>query len=265
MTRYDWSKLDEGWTFDESTWLLRHGSNWITLRELLPIINQVNPSLFDEFKCEAMRQISKCRVRDTERAPSTDECDHEWNEVKTVCVKCRKTLADMQREQELAPVDNTRTRLDELLDSVGAVETAVRHGYPPGLACKALLGELPIDNTPLFEAMDRMAAEVPKEEWERVPTYQMGVDYDHRELELGDGFCESWVTPPPPPWSRGPLAAWTLVNISCHDGRLTVVMKRGRGELVIETGPDDEFLWVRLEQKVVDLDKAKAKKAKGDE
>jgi len=116
----------------------------------------------------------------------------------------------------------------------------------------------PVDNTPLFEAMDRMSVEVPKEEWIRVPSYQMGVAYDHRELELGDGFFESWVTPPPPPWRRGPLAAWTLVNISCHDGRLTVVMKRGRGELVIETGPDDEFLWVRLEQKVVDLDKAKA-------
>lgn len=54
---------------------------------------------------------------------------------------------------------------------------------------------------------------------------------------------------PSQPWRRGPLAAWTLVNISCHDGRLTVVMKRGRGELVMETGPDDEVLWERLAQK----------------
>lgn len=60
-----------------------------------------------------------------------------------------------------------------------------------------------------------------------------------------------------PPWRRGPLAAWTLVNISYHDGRLTVVMKRGRGELIDETGPDDEMLWERLSTKVKDFDKAK--------
>lgn len=83
----------------------------------------------------------------------------------------------------------------------------------------------PVDNTPLFEAMDRMAEEVPKEEW--VP----------------------FVVATSQPWRRGPLASWTLVNISCHDGRLTVVMKRGRGELVMETGPDDEVLWERLAQK----------------
>jgi hypothetical protein len=61
-------------------------------------------------------------------------------------------------------------------------------------------------------------------------------------------ICE----PPTPsqPWRRGPLATWTLVNISCHDGRLTVVMRRGRGEVIIETGVDDEAIWERLALKV---------------
>jgi hypothetical protein len=77
VTCCDWSKLDDGWTFDESTWLLRHGADWITLRELLPIIDQVNPSLFDGFKREAMRQINKCRIRDTERAPVDNEAELE--------------------------------------------------------------------------------------------------------------------------------------------------------------------------------------------
>lgn len=70
-------------------------------------------------------------------------------------------------------------------------------------------------------------------------------------------ICESPT--PLQPWRRGPLAAWTLVNISAHDGRLTVVMKRGRGELIDETGPDDETLWERLSAKVVEFEKAKYK------
>lgn len=163
------------------------------------------------------------------------------------------------------------------------------------------------DNTALFEAMDRMSAEIPAEEWHKVPTYQMGVLEDHGSMIAAYGappppkdwqpplieplapedlrrFNEATQTPqrcqvcgkhglhlcelpePPPtkwfypsqPWRRGPLAAWTLVNISAHDGRLTVVIKRGRGELIDETGSDDETLWERLSAKVVEFEKRKA-------
>lgn len=80
-------------------------------------------------------------------------------------------------------------------------------------------------------------------------------------------LCEKFYPEPPStkwfhpsqPWRRGPLATWTLVNISNHDGRLTVVMRRGRSEVLIETGPDDETLWERLGKKAVEADKAKSK------
>lgn len=187
--------------------------------------------------------------------------------------------------------------------------------------------------TPLFEAMDRMSAEIPAEEWAKVPTYPNGLRCkscgadrppecpcpdgekasDHvirvtvdalnrwsqdanevpvrlppatvREVQriateqvrsLADSINAS--EPPDPrdlpvgplvrlfgvPWKLGPLATWTLVNISNHDGRLTVVMKRGRGEVLIETGVDDEGIWERLAMKVVEVDKAKAKAAHAD-
>ena len=80
-------------------------------------------------------------------------------------------------------------------------------------------------------------------------------------------LCEKFYPEPPStkwfhpsqPWCRGPLAAWTLVNISNHDGRLTVVMRRGRSEVLIETGPDDETLWEGLGKKAVEADKANSK------
>jgi hypothetical protein len=130
-----------------------------------------------------------------------------------------------------------------------------------------------VDNTPLFDAMDKMAAEVPAEEWAKVPQVDGSApleqydgvckagEYEPSSLgDVGQGDASEFVAPYQP-WRRGPLAVWTLVNISCHDGRLTVVMKRGRGELIIETGPDDEALWERLTAKVVDVNKAKAKAA----
>jgi hypothetical protein len=63
--------------------------------------------------------------------------------------------------------------------------------------------------------------------------------------DVGQGKASEFVAPSQP-WRRGPLATWTLVNISNHDGRLTVVMKRGRGELIDETGVDDDSIWERL-------------------
>jgi hypothetical protein len=175
MTRYDWSKLDAGWTVSDDGDRLMYG-NCASIR--------IGPT--DSYEDEptgefawiiigAKAQLAKCRIRDTERAP--------------------------------------------------------------------------VDNTPLFEAMDRMAEEVPAEQWATVPSY---------DDDIVDKM-PAWISPQgkvvatlsnKPPWRRGPLASWTLVNISCHDGRLTVVMKRGRGELVMETGPDDEVLWERLAQKV---------------
>jgi hypothetical protein len=118
-----------------------------------------------------------------------------------------------------------------------------------------------VDNTPLFEAMDRIAVEAGAED---VPQYVCSACGKH-----GLHLCEKFYPEPPStkwfypsqPWRRGPLAAWTLVNISKHDGRLTVVMKRGRGEVLIETGVDDEGIWERLALKAVELDKAKAKAA----
>jgi hypothetical protein len=118
--------------------------------------------------------------------------------------------------------------------SISVLETVALDDSGPDNAPYQLAKCRVVDNTPLFEAMDQMSAEVPPEEWAKL----------ERE--------------PSQPWRRGPLASWTLVNISNHDGRLTVVMKRGRSELVMETGPDDEVLWERLGKKVVEFDRAKA-------
>lgn len=115
------------------------------------------------------------------------------------------------------------------------------------------------DNTALFEAMDKMAAKAGAEDVSQYVCQACGKHGLHL-CEIPEPPGTKWFYPSQP-WRRGHLAAWTLVNISCHDGRLTVVMKRGRGELVDETGPDDESLWERLSAKVVEFDKAKAKAA----
>lgn len=170
MTRYDWTRLDEGWELTpnnnpESLGLLRRKDGWAIPIEVIESWDPekhgsaISPNVRG-FRSEAKAQLAKCCIRDTEPAPA-------------------------------------------------------------------------IDNTPLFEAMDAMSAEIPKEEWAKVPS--------HGELMV--------ALYSKPPWRRGHLAAWTLVNISNHDGRLTVIMKRGRGELIDETGPDDEHLWARLGEK----------------
>lgn len=117
---------------------------------------------------------------------------------------------------------------------------------------------VPVDNTPLFEAMDRMSAEIPAVEWAKVPQYDHGsmiaaygappppkeplvggaLAPNAREYVAIPGIPLEWMEPQPfQPWRRGPLAAWTLVNISAHDGRLTVVMKRGRVNSSTRPGP----------------------------
>lgn len=196
MNRYDWSKLDAGWTYESDARVLRRDNDWFRIGALE---DSYTPD--DEYWAkgytEARTQLTKCRIRDTERAP--------------------------------------------------------------------------VDNTPLFEAMDRMSVEIPAEEWAKVPPISNGETVSFTwDPDSGRMFGEPQVIvaptvntgvlvssngpiltwQPSQPWRRGPLASWTLVNISSHDGRLTVVMKRGRGELVMETGPDDETLWERLAQKV---------------
>jgi hypothetical protein len=184
MNRYDWSKLDAGWSADFTRHQLRYEEGdekhtWVSFRELAMWEECKRP--FDHpsvFVRAALAQVAKCRV---------------------------------------------------------------------------------VDNTPLLEAMDRIAVEAGAED---VPQYVCSACGKH-----GLHLCEKFYPEPPStkwfypsqPWRRGPLAAWTLVNISKHDGRLTVVMKRGRGECLIETGVDDEGIWERLGLKVVELDKAKEK------
>ena len=227
---YDWSKLDAGW--EEQRGELRwHGD--ACRGSVYPFLVSVMENQTDDYApdrtivdarwCdlypEARAQLAKCRIA---------ECDHDWDDTCRVCVKCGEEF-----------------------------------GFE----------RAPINNTPLFEAMDKMAAEVPAEEWAKVPpigncaTERFGCTPCPACGKHGLHLCEKFYPEPPStkwfhpsqPWRRGPLAAWTLVNISNHDGRLTVVMRRGRSEVLIETGPDDETLWERLGKKAVEADKANSK------
>jgi len=120
--------------------------------------------------------------------------------------------------------------------------------YPNGLRCKSCGADRPHECPGPFEyhpAVGDFRRLVPRES--PAPCATCG--------QVGLHLCKEEESPArvvylvSQPWRRGHLASWTLVNISHHDGRLTVVMKRGRGEFIDETGPDDEHLWARLGEK----------------
>jgi hypothetical protein len=181
---YDWSKLDAGWSVEPRSVSVRadalvHTTERGTDRHFAiselesdrePI--GLHTSYWRMLWPLAQDQLAKCRVV---------ECDHDWNDICTFCVKCGCAWG----EAEPAPLDQYDDR------------------------CKAGEYELPNPG------------------------------------DVGQGDASEFVAPFQP-WRRGPLAAWTLVNISNHDGRLTVVMKRGRGEVLIETGVDEDAIWERL-------------------
>lgn len=270
MNRYDWSKLDDGWRFEPESSSVRadalvHTTERGTERHFAITELELEPPQAPHLMFHtrywkilwpiAKQQLAKCRIRDTEPAPP--KCNHEWNDTRTVCVNCRKTVGDLQMEQE-----TTRATVEHLAFAVYDAPSPPKHERHPSVA--------PV-------------VEMPAEEWTKVPPISNGETVSFTwDPYSGKMIGEPQVTvapagntaalvssnapimtwqPPPPPWRRGPLASWTLVNISAHDGRLTVVMKRGRGELIDETGPDDETLWERLAAKVVEFDKAKAKAA----
>lgn len=206
MTRYDWSKLDAGWMVSIGGDRLMYG-NCASIR--------IGPT--DSYEDEpagefawlitgAKAQLAKCRIRDTERAP----------------------------------VDGARFS--------AVAETPLSDGR------KLSFGDKSDDSRPPVETMNKMATEA---EAEPVPSnnflYITTVPCPACG-KCGLHLCEKFYPEPTPtryfhpsqPWRRGPLAAWTLVSIFNRDGRLTVVMRRGRGELIDETGPDDETLWERL-------------------
>lgn len=290
---YDWSKLEgSGWKHDPDM----DGNHMITNVEFEYWYNTgldgrmgyALSGLFDANRAlvaqqEAERLVAKCRVA---------ECDHDWNYSSTVCMRCRNTVGDLQMEQE-APVMVCRPDVSTVEGQasvereLNAIQSQFTEPAPPECdhdwddTCRVCVkcGEefgferAPINNTPLFDAIDKMAAEVPAEEWAKVPpisncaTERFGCTPCPACGKHGLHLCEKFYPEPPStkwfhpsqPWRRGPLAAWTLVNISNHDGRLTVVMRRGRSEVLIETGPDDETLWERLGKKAVEADKAKSK------
>jgi hypothetical protein len=248
MNRYDWSKLDDGWRFEPESSSVRadalvHTTERGTEKHFAITELELEPPPAPHLMFHtrywkilwqiAKQQLAKCRIRDTEPAPP--KCNHEWNDTRTVCVNCRKTVGDLQMEQE-----TTRATVEHLAFAVYDAPSPPEDGRHPSAAAAV-------------EIAERVGREVAQWTNEAIAHSQVP---DPRDFPVGPFLRFHGL-----PWKLGPLAAWTLVNIAAHDGRLTVVMKRGRGELIDETGPDDDALWERLGKKVVDYEKAKAKAA----
>lgn len=288
MKRYDWSKLDAGWELTpnnnpESVGLLRRQDGWAIPVEVLEIWDPDNPKhalsvAVDKFRKEAKAQLDKCRIENARDhvVRVTVDALNQWS-LPSIEIQAKPPKRCLTCESTHLPLKG-QTRCEDcvardLLAKMGP-EDRVSCGLPRHEAAKMLFGEQSVvDNAPLFDAMDKMAAEVPAEEWANVPpisncaTERFGCTPCPACGKNGLHLCEKFYPEPPStkwfhpsqPWCRGPLAAWTLVNISNHDGRLTVVMRRGRSEVLIETGPDDETLWERLGKKAVEADKANSK------
>lgn len=203
MNRYDWSKLDAGWSYESDARVLRCDNDWFRIGALEDSYTP-DDEYWTKGYTEARAQLAKCRIRDTERAPMYElPVNPRVEELRRVAPYMAANFEHMGRELAQQTAD----------------AIALCHGRPE----------------PTPEELARLKELVNKPAQCTV----CGM--------MGLRVCED--PEPIQPWLRGPLASWKLVTIFNRDDRLTVVMKRGRGELIDETGPDDETLWERLGQK----------------